>query len=286
MEEPTLSNPVAFIRENSEVISDALGRYGYIVIDSLYFIVLGMLAVFLLHKLASKFLFAYLPNARLLRVIFGALYVLVLVVTVLIAVRRLGFDPGAWGQLLVLLVLVGAVLVYFLIPFLPKLPFLPGHVIETGGAMGVVDSISSFHTTLRKFDGTMVFLPNALVVASRIQNFSYTPTRRIEIKLALALDSDPGAAIERVIAVARAHARVLEDPAPAAYLLGADANGIALALYCWVENADFLPVQSDLWQRLLDQAGEPEGLHLAMPRTEVLLPGAGPASAKGVAAGE
>lgn len=174
-----------------------------------------MLAVFVLHKLASRFLYPYIPNARLVRVIFGTLYILVLAVTGLIALKRAGFETGGAGQVAILMVLFGAVLVYFLIPFLPKLPFIPGHMIETGGVTGIVDSISSFHSTLRKFDGTIVFLPNALVMASRIQNFSYTPTRRIEIKLLIAHDTDPEAAGTLVQEAVTAESRVLAEPAPA-----------------------------------------------------------------------
>lgn len=266
-----LSHPIEYVRQNSDIIGEALNQYGYIVIDSLYFIVIGMLSVFVLHKLASRFLYPYLPNARLARVVFGALYVLVLVVTALIALKRAGFDTAGFGQIAVLLVLFGAVLVYFLLPFLPKLPFIPGHMIETGGVTGIVDSISSFHTTLRKFDGTIVFLPNALVMASRIQNFSYTPTRRIELKLLIALDTDPAAAAARVLEAVTAESRVLADPAPATYVLNADATGVALTLYCWVNNADFLPVQSELWLRLLALARQEHGITLASPRQEVAL---------------
>lgn len=264
-------DPVQFVRENSEVIADQVSTYGYIVVDSLYFIVVGMLAVFLLHKIASKFLYPYLPNVRLQRVIFGAMYLLVLVMTVLIALRRIGLDTGGVGQIAILLVLVGAVLMYFLIPFLPKLPFMPGHVIETGGVMGVVDSISSFHTTLRKFDGTIVFLPNALVIASRIQNYSYTPTRRIEIKLAIASGCDPAAARQAVLGVVAAEPRVLAEPEPAMYAMNADASGVEMTLYCWVNNADFLPVQSDLWLQLLQLTRADGGITLATPRQAIHL---------------
>lgn len=270
-QQASLSNPIEFLRQNSDVIADEISQYGYIVVDSLYFIVLGMLAVFLLHKLASRFLYPYLQNTRLVRVVFGTLYVLVLVVTVLIALKRAGLETGGMGQVLVLLVLFAAVLVYFLIPFLPKLPFMPGHMIETSGVTGIVDSISSFHTTLRKFDGTIVFLPNALVMASRIQNFSYTPTRRVEIKLLLSHDTDIEAARGRVLEAVAADSRILAEPPAATYVTGVDASGVALTLYCWVNNADFLGAQSDLWLRLLQLTGAGGGISLASPRQEVAL---------------
>ena len=270
-EESTGLSPLGFIRAHSDEIAQQVGEYGYIVGDSLYLIVTGMLAVYLLHTLASKFLYPYLPNARLPRVIFGALYVLVLVVTVLMALKKIGFDTGPIGPVIIVLVLVAAVVIYFLIPFIPRLPFMPGHLIETGGVMGIVDSISSFHTTLRKFDGNIVFLPNALVMASRIQNFSYTPTRRIELKLRLASDCDPESARARLLATASADTRVLADPAPAIYAIGADASGVEMVLYCWASNADFMATQSDLWLQLVKITREEAGFNLAIMGHEVHL---------------
>ena len=270
-EETTRLGPVQFIKSHSDEIAQQVGEYGYIVGDSLYLIVLGMLAVYLLHTLASKFLYPYLPNARLPRVIFGAMYVLVLVVTVLIALKKIGFDTGAIGPVAIVLVLVAAVVIYFLIPFMPRLPFMPGHMIETGGVTGIVDSISSFHTTLRKFDGNIVFLPNALVMASRIQNFSYTPTRRIELKLRLAAGCEPESAEQRLLAVVATDSRVLADPAPAVYATGADASGLDLVLYCWANNADFMATQSDLWLQLVKLTRDEHEFKLAIPRQEVQL---------------
>jgi small conductance mechanosensitive channel len=269
--ESTDNSPLQFIKSHADEIAEQVGEYGYIVGDSLYLIVIGMLAVYLLHTLASKFLYPYLPNARLPRVIFGAMYLLVLVVTVLMALKKIGFDPAPIGPVILVLVLVGAVVVYFLIPFIPRLPFMPGHLIETGGVMGVVDSISSFHTTLRKFDGNIVFLPNALVMASRIQNFSYTPNRRIELKLVLASDCEPESAKLSLLEAVVADTRVLAEPAPAIYATGADASGVELVLYCWASNADFMATQSDLWLQLVKLTRETEGFSLAVPGQEVHL---------------
>ena len=270
-EETTGRSPLEFIKAHSDEIAQQVGEYGYIVGDSLSLIVLGMLAVYLLHTLASKFLYPYLPNARLPRVIFGTLYVLVLVMTVLIALKKIGFDTGPIGPVVIVLLLVAAVVIYFLIPFIPRLPFMPGHLIETGGVMGIVDSISSFHTTLRKFDGNIVFLPNALVMASRIQNFSYTPNRRMELKLRLASGCEPESAKARLLAAVVADTRVLAEPAPAIYATGADASGVDLVLYCWASNADFMATQSDLWLQLVKLTRDEQEFSLAIPGQEVYL---------------
>lgn len=268
-EEPEATSALDYIRENSDEIARQVGEYGYVIGDSLYLIIAGMLAVYILHTLASKFLYPYMPNARLPRVIFGTLYLLVLVVTLLMALNKIGLDTGPFGAVVIILVIVGAVVVYFLIPFMPRLPFMPGHLIETGGVMGVVDSISSFHTTVRKFDGNIVFLPNALVMASRIQNFSYTPNRRIELKLRLASSCDPEAMKARLLERVTSEQRVLEEPAPVIYATGADASGLDLVLYCWATNADFMATQSKLWLQLVDLAREDAQIALAVPQQEV-----------------
>jgi len=148
---------------------------------------------------------------------------------------------------------------------------MPGHMIETGGVTGIVDSISSFHTTLRKFDGNIVFLPNALVMASRIQNFSYTPTRRIELKLRLAAGCEPESAEQQLLAAVATDTRVLADPAPAIYATGADASGVELVLYCWVNNADFMATQSDLWLQLVKLTRDEHEFKLAIPGQEIQL---------------
>ena len=216
---------MAYLEDHSDEILEHVNEYGYLVGDALGFILVGILAVLVLHKLASMFIYRYIQNQRLLRVIFGTLYILVFVVCGIAVLRKVGFDVSTGGSVAILVVLFLAVLVYFVIPFIPKLPFMPGHMVESYGVLGTVDAITSFHTTIRKFDGTLVFIPNAMVLASRIQNFSYTPNRRIEINLSVTTDSDLDLVKERLLAVAADNPKVLEDPAPAVFAVSAMPRG-------------------------------------------------------------
>ena len=266
------SSPLEYFRNESGELAEHLGEYGYLIGDVLWVIALGVFAVFLLHKLASGFLYSMVSNNRAVRVMFGTLYVMVLVVAVLGALRKMGLAIDTLGSIAILTVLVGAIVVYFLIPFLPRLPFVVGHMIETNGVMGTVDQVSSFHTTIRKFDGTLVFLPNALVMASRILNYSYTPSRRIEMELSLVAGADIEGVRETVLAAVAADERVLEDPAPSAFVMAADANSVQMTVYCWVMNEHFLSARSDLWLELMKLAGPPgDALPLALPRRVVQL---------------
>lgn len=269
--EPADMSPMEYISSESGQLAEHLGEYSYLVGDILWVIALGALAVYVLHRLASGFLYSLVSNSRAVRVGFGTLYVLVLVAAILSALRKMGLNIDTLGSLAVLVVLVGAVVVYFLIPFLPKLPFIVGHTVEANGVMGTVDQVSSFHTTIRKFDGTLVFLPNALVMASKILNYSYTPSRRIEMQLNILPACDLEAVREKVLALINADERVLEEPSPPAiFVMAAGADSVQMTVFCWVNNEDFLGARSDLWLTLMRQAGEEgSGIRLALPRQVV-----------------
>lgn len=262
---------VEYLQQNSDEIVENLGQYSYLVGDSLLFIALGMLVVFIMHKLAVRFLYSRVGNKRFLRVTIVTLYLMVLVLTGIMVLKKVGFDVSMGGPLAMLTVLFLAVIAYFLVPFLPKLPFLPGHTIEAHGIFGSVDSISSFNTAIRKFDGTMAFVPNAMIMASKILNYSYTPNRRIEMIVNVALDCDMAVVRERLLALLVGHDSVLDDPEPAVHVSNATASGAEMTLYAWVENADFLSVRTDLWLALVQMCKDEDGIDLALPRQEVRL---------------
>jgi len=169
-------------------------------------------------------------------------------------------------------VLVSAVGVFFLVPFLPRLPFKLGHMVEINGVLGTIDSISSFPTTLRKFDGTMAFIPNPLVMAGKIMNFHDSPERRIEIKLSISLDSDMNIAEERLLEIMDENERVLDKPAPPRVLaLAVDTTGIKVNAYCWVKNKDWLTTRSDLTLQIVKEFQNNDQLSLSRPQQEVHL---------------
>lgn len=251
-------------------ILDQASAYGFIIIDSLYLIIAGMLVIFCLHKLASVVLYPRINNKRLVKVVFGTLYVLVLLVTALVALREIGFDVSVIGQITLIGVLIGAVVVFFAVPFLPRLPFVPGHMVDINGTLGTVDAISTFHTTIRQFDGTMVFLPNAIVMASRIMNYHDTPTRRIEMSFSVKPDSDLTHTMELLVLLMSANDKVVDDPAPpAVFVTSADANSVNLSAYCWVLNGDWLGARSDLWLATVERLKNDDKVTLALPGQSV-----------------
>ena len=260
-----------------EEIVSHLSGYGSLIVNSLYFMVAGMLVIFLLYKFANLFLNRFLTlqskGRRLKMVIFGTLYVLVFVITALLVLKRLGYDVTAVGQLTILIVLIGSVVAFFLVPFLPKLPFVMGNMVEINGVLGIVDSISTFHTTLRTLDGNIVFIPNALLMASRIVNYHLTPNRRVELKLSASVDCNLGLCKKFLLEIMSTDERVLADPGPAVYVLDANAAGVEMVGFCWVSNENWFSTRSDLWLQVVDKFQNDPAVNLSLDKQEVLLSG-------------
>jgi small conductance mechanosensitive channel len=262
----------------TEEIVSQLSGYGSLILNSLYFMIAGMLVIFVLYKFANLFLNRFLilksKGKRLKMVIFGTLYVLVFIITALLVLKRLGYDVSAVGQLAILIVLIGAVVAFFLVPFLPKLPFVIGNMVEISGVLGIVDSISTFHTTLRTLDGNIVFIPNALLMASRIVNYHQTPNRRIELNVSVGVDCDLELCKKFLFEIMSADDRVLVDPAPMVYVLDANATGVEMVGFCWVGNDDWFTTRSDLWMLVVDKFQNDPAVNLSLNKQEVLLSGA------------
>jgi len=252
------------IQSRVEVI-DQLSEYSSLIVHSLYFIIFGVFIIYILHKLVSKFIYPYMRDTRIIKVLFGALYTMILVVSVLMVLKQLGFDQII-GKISILSVLVGAVAIFFLLPFLPRLPFKIGHMVEINGVMGEIDKISTYHTTIRKFDGTMVFMPNAKIMTSTIMNYHDVPERRIEMHLTISADSNIEEVKKQLSNIISDNERVLKDPAPSIYVTGLEARGLSLSAYCWVENGDWLSTRSDLFAQV--QNTFIQNNKIAMARTQ------------------
>ncbi len=263
---------VSEVIQDTAEITEQLSEYSTLIGSSLYLILGGMLVIFLLHKLASKILYPHLKNRRLIKVVFGTLYVLILVIVVLMALRAVGFNVTIIGKISILVVLTGAVVIFFLVPFLPRLPFKIGHMIESNGVLGFVDNISTFHTTIRKLDGTMAFIPNALVMATKILNYNDLPERRIDINLSVNTDCDLREAKALILRVMKEDERVLESPAlPQAFIVKATASGVDIMAFCWVSNANWFAARSDLWLNIVDAFIANEQVTLSLPQQELFL---------------
>ncbi|MFH2102748.1 MAG: mechanosensitive ion channel [Chloroflexota bacterium] len=126
-------------------------------------------------------------------------------------------------------------------------PFNIGDTIETSSHGGNVISINLRATEMRTFDGRIVIIPNADILAHPITNYTRADRRRIEVPVGVGYDIDLELARRVALEATRAIPGFREEPAPMAI---ADAFGesvIKLVVYFWIDTTQI---------GLLDAKGE------------------------------
>lgn len=97
-------------------------------------------------------------------------------------------------------------------------PFKVGDTISAAGQSGIVDAIDLFTTSLDTPDNRRIIVPNSAIFGGTIENTTFHPRRKIDIKVPVAPDADVNMVRRVLTEAANSIAGVpgsIEDPAPA-----------------------------------------------------------------------
>lgn len=148
-------------------------------------------------------------------------------------------------------------------------PFKVGEGITTGSVTGTVQQIGLFTTELKQFDGLFVMVPNSELWNQAIVNFNRHPIRRFELIVGIAYSDSMEQARKELLALAEADERVLDDPAPQAFVSSLDDSSVGIGLRVWCATSDYLTLTWDLTEAAkarFDQVG----LSIPFPQREVI----------------
>jgi small conductance mechanosensitive channel len=218
-------------------------------------------------------------DATLAQFLHRLIYLALLVIFVLVALDTLGVETtnflailGAAGIAIGLALKdslsnfsAGAMLVV-------HRPFKVGDYVEAGGTAGTVESIRLFSTLLKTPDNCMITVPNGVVYADKITNYSAYATRRIDLVIGVGYDDDVVGARETIKSVLDADERILQDPAPQIMLLELADSSVNFAVRPWVVTADYWDVRGDTLENI-KSALEGAGLSIPYPQRDVHLIG-------------
>lgn len=150
-----------------------------------------------------------------------------------------------------------------------------GNLISVGSERGVVKEITTRYTVIRAGNGIESIVPNETLVASVVKNETFNDTRvSMSLSFQVGYDTDFELALRILAEVAAEQPRVLETPAPKAYLASFGDNGVNLQLGCWIADPveGTLGITSDInlevWRRF-----KACGISLPFPQREVRLLG-------------
>jgi small-conductance mechanosensitive channel len=152
-----------------------------------------------------------------------------------------------------------------------------GDVISVGPDRGQVTRITTRYTVLKGMTGVEAIVPNEVLVASVVQNESFTNT---QVRLALPVQVAYGTDLERAMALmveaAAAQARVLADPPARAFVMVYADSGINLELGFWVGDPEegTQQLRSDI-NLAIWRAFQAAGIEIPFPQREVRLVGKG-----------
>lgn len=146
-----------------------------------------------------------------------------------------------------------------------------GNLISVGNERGIVSQITTRYTVLKGMTGIESIVPNETLVGSIVQNETFTdPKVRVAVPIQVGYATDLEKAMAIMIEAAQAQPRVMEDPAPGAFLESFADSGINLQLGFWIRDPaeGTLGIRSainmQIWRRFKE-----EGIEIPFPQREV-----------------
>jgi small-conductance mechanosensitive channel len=151
-------------------------------------------------------------------------------------------------------------------------PIQIGDTVQMTDLVGEVTRVGLRSSTVRTWEGAEVIVPNAELTGSRVVNWTLSDRRRrLDIAVGVAYGSDPVRVLEVLAAVAKKHAAVLDDPAPAAFFMAFGESSLDFQLRVWTDQIDtFLRTKSDL-HVAVNEALRAAGFEIPFPQRDLHL---------------
>src|SRR5882762_5262802 len=201
-----------------DITLDLIIRYGFQILGALIILVVGVLLARWIANLTNRSLEGRVKEPPMRLLIVRATRILVLMLTLLVALDKLGFQTA---PLIAAIGVAGVGLGFAFHGVLANIiaglsivftkPYRVGEYIEMLGVQGQVLTIELFSTTLMELDHSRIVIPNHKIVGEILHN--YGTIRQLQLKVGVAY----GANLDEVLVVARevvaAESRILTEPA-------------------------------------------------------------------------
>lgn len=134
-------------------------------------------------------------------------------------------------------------------------PFRVGDYVKITGIEGTVTEIGLFATTILTADHVATFIGNNKIFSETIQNFSTSPTRRVERTAQLAHSVNTQDAIARLKEAVAKIPNVVKTPAPVVEIVDFTSRGPVLAVRPYTHNDNYWQVYFDTNRAIVDTFG-------------------------------
>jgi potassium efflux system protein len=126
-------------------------------------------------------------------------------------------------------------------------PIHVGDIIKLGDVTGEVRRIGIRSSTVWTGEGAEVIVPNGQLIAERVTNWTLSDRRqRVDVPVRVPYGTPPDQVIEILLAAARAHPQVLDEPAPMAMFVGFGDTWLNFEVRLWTEVEHAVAVRSEI----------------------------------------
>lgn len=255
--------------------ADLLVQYGVNFLAALCILLVGSISVKFIHKGVVNLLQTKRVDAAVVQFIGSLVRYALLVMVFIAALNTMGVEMAAViavlasASLAVGLALKGSlsnfasgVLIVIFRPFKSK------DFIEVGKVSGTVQAIEIFHTVLTTGDNKMVAIPNRLVMAQPIVNFSKHKIRRINFEIGVSYGADLQKTKQVLARVLESEERILSLPAPTIGVLALANSSVNIAVRPWVKSEEYWKVYYDTLQAIKEELDR-EGIQIPYPQVDM-----------------
>ena len=147
-------------------------------------------------------------------------------------------------------------------------PYTVGDYVNVQDIEGTVTSIQIFHTVIRTYKGTNVYMPNGQMSNAMIQNFSKEPLRMVEWIVSVEYGEDIQKAEDAISEVIKADARIQTSPEPYVAVKELGESSVNITIRVWAKIADYWNVYFDGNKNLYDTFNK-KGINFPFPQLTI-----------------
>jgi len=249
--------------------------YGLQVIGALATLVIGIWIAKWLASIASKVLSKRNVDPTLSKFAVSVIKIALITFVIISAISQVGIETTSFVAIIGAAGLaVGFALQGSLSNFASGVmliifkPLKVGDFIEGGGAMGSVETVGMFVTTLTTPDNKVVYIPNSALTGGNIVNYSAKDTRRVDMVFGIGYSDDIDKARGVIKLLLDADSRILKDPAPQIVVSELADSSVNFKVRPWVNSADYWGVYFDITEQVKKNFDE-QNISIPFPQRDV-----------------
>jgi small conductance mechanosensitive channel len=147
-------------------------------------------------------------------------------------------------------------------------PFKVGDFVEAGGAMGVVETIGIFNTSIKTGDNKIIIVPNSNIIGGNIVNYSKEPIRRIDLVIGVGYEDDLKLVKDSLEQIIQNNDKILKDPSAVIALAELADSSVNFNVRPWVKSEDYWGVRSELLEQI-KITFDKKGINIPYPQMDI-----------------